>query len=275
MYSYNGADMKKTSSFLLAATLLLSSTAAIAEHTLDNGVLQAYWKNEWNKDATKITPQLKLRYIVHGDRTVPTTVVDVPVDKQDKKNRTFITKNFAGVPTEFFQNKEGYLNQPGTLTVPDMTKTYACTSAYKATSLSSFIPDMSSGLTDTTTDEKFINCGERHPYLSLYRLAPNQKATFLLASPDDHAEKTQPINSGTVLAKLQTVNKDWVYVAFYDIETLDQLSEERGYVRLSTLSAQMKAPPAAAPVRHRPKPCWYPSATHDRVMRDRHCRSSS
>ncbi|WP_414499906.1 hypothetical protein [Zymobacter sp. IVIA_12111.31 C1] len=267
--------MKKKASFLLAATLLLSSSTAFAQHTLNDGVLQAYWQSEWNKDATKITSQLKMRYIVHNDGSAPTMVVDVPVDKQDKKNRTFITKHFSYVPTEFFQNKEGYLNQPGTLTVPSLTKAFECTSAYKTTQLSSFVPDMSSGLADTTTDEKFINCGERHPYLTFYRLSPNQKDIFLKAAPDDSAANTIPIGSDTLLAKLHTVNKEWAYVAFYDARTLDQIGEQKGYVRLNTLLPLKKAPPVAAPVRHRPKPCWYPRATHDKVMRDRHCRFSS
>ena len=266
--------MKKTVSFLLAAAMLSSPSVALAQHTLNDGVLQAYWKNEWNKDATKITPQLKMRYIVHNDGTSSTTVVEVPVDKQDKRNRMFIMKHFSFVPAEFFQNKEGFLNQPGTLVVPDMTKALECSSAYKAKALSSFTPDVSSGLVDTTTDEKFINCGERYPYLTLYRLDPRQRDVALRATPDDQADKTLAIDSTAVLAKLRTVNKEWAYVAFYDAKTLDQISEERGYIRFSALSALKQAPavPAAKNKRAAPKKCWYPSATHDKVMRDRHCR---
>lgn len=263
--------MKTKTSFLLAATLLLSSSIASAQQTISNGVLQAYWQNEWNKDATKVTPQLKLRYIVHNDGTSPTTVIEVPVDKKDSKNRTFIIKNFAAVPADFFQNKEGFLNQPGHLTIDSMKRTTVCASAYRATSHTSFEPDMSSGLVDTTTDEKFINCGERYPYLSFYHINPSQKEAVLKATPDDSAEKTFPFDGDTTIAKLKTVDKNWFYVALYDAKTIDQISGEKGYIKQNELTP-LKKEPAATTVRHKPKPCWYPSATHDKVMRDRHCR---
>lgn len=275
VYSYNGADMKKKSSFLLAATLLLSSSSALAQHTLTNGVLQAYWQNEWNKDATQLSPQLKLRYIVHNDGSAPTMVINVPVNKQDKQNRIFITKNFAPAPASFFQQKEGYLNQPGTLTVPTMTAATGCSSAYQATQLSSFTPDHSSGLSSTVTDEKFINCGERHPYLMLYTLRGDQQEVSLKVAPDEHAKPALTLNKEATVAKLKTVNKDWAYVAFYDAKTIDQLSDEKGYIKLNALSPLQSAPPRAVTKRPARKPCWYPRATHDKVMRDRHCRFSS
>lgn len=268
--------MKKKTAFLLAATLLLNSSMAFAQQTISNGVLQAYWQNEWNKDASKVTPSLKLRYIVHNDGTSPTTVINVPIDTRDKQNRTFIIKNFAAVPADFFQNKEGYLNQPGYLTIASMKKSTVCDSAYHAAVPMSFEPDMSSGLTETTTDEKFINCGERHPYLTFYHLDSKKKEAVLRAAPDDHAEQTFAFNSDTTIAKLKTIDSNWLYVAFYDGQTLDQLSKERGYIRQKELLPLRKIPEAAAAYhKPKPKPCWYPRATHDKVMRSRHCRFSS
>lgn len=267
--------MKKKSSFLLAATLLLSSSSALAQHILTNGVLQAYWQNEWNKDATQLSPQLKLRYIVHNDGTTPTTVIDVPINKQEKQNRIFITKNFMPAPASFFLRKEGYLNQPGTLTVPAMTPSTGCSSAYQATQPGTFTPDHSSGLTSTSTDEKFINCGERHPYLTLYTLRGDQQEVSLKATPNEDAKPVLSFNKEAVVAKLETVNKDWAYVAFYDAKTIDQLSNEKGYIKLNALSALQSTPPRVTLKRPARKPCWYPRATHDKVMRDRHCRFSS
>ncbi|MCR1566178.1 MAG: hypothetical protein MYY08_04860, partial [Mixta sp.] len=70
--------------FILIVSLLSFSYQAQAVTALKGGTLQAYWKAEWNDEATINTPQLGFRYFPNESALEKVKVIDIFMDGSDE-----------------------------------------------------------------------------------------------------------------------------------------------------------------------------------------------
>ena len=223
--------------FFLIASFTIFIGGANASQSLEQGILQTYWKASWNDSATVNTPVLGFRYFYFDTKQKKEKVIDIVLSGEQYQQIDFIKKNFKNIPSNFFQYKEWYINQTGILTVDRIKHYVECNANNYTAKLVKFSPDLSSQSPQTDKFETLASCGQngRYPYLTGYHLKPGLDNVWLKSSPDDNASNAYTASSDKSLVKIKTINSQWIYAAFYDYTRDDRLSEQKGYIKLSDL----------------------------------------
>lgn len=215
---------------------LLMTPALQAEQLMSEGILQAYWKAEWNDDATMNTPKLALRFFPATDSSLRDKVFDIRF-KDQKTALTFVIKNFKTLPDNFLRYKEWFTNQKGTLYLKNPEPYIECRSENYMAEIINFIPDFSVSFSDTTSYEDMAHCGYNgdRPFLTSYYLNPEYKIGYFNSEPGDNVAYVKTFNIRDRIVKISTVNKQWIYAAVYDDTKPDRLGDRKGYVNTKYL----------------------------------------
>ena len=222
---------KKSLLFLLISSLALSHFS-FADQLLTGGIFQAYWKAEWNDDATVNTPQLGFRYFPAEESLKKVKVIDILMDGSNQEKIAFIKSHFQNIPDNFLRFKEWYVNQKGDLTVKEIKHYIECDTDNYIADFVSFTPALPkfSGKTDDNTGCVY---GGSFPYLTSYTLKSDAKSGQLKREPNDNAETSYTFTHDNSVVKIKTINKEWMYVSLYDLTKPDLLSDKRGYIKFS------------------------------------------
>ncbi|WP_316562104.1 hypothetical protein [Mixta calida] len=220
--------------FILIVSLLSFSYQAQAVTALKGGTLQAYWKAEWNDEATINTPQLGFRYFPNESALEKVKVIDIFMDGSDENKIIFIKSNFNNIPDNFLQYKEWYVNQKGDLTVKEIRHYVECNADHYAADFVSFTPAAKSDA--TTDDDTGCAYGGSFPYLTSYILKEHTAIGQLKDEPRENANVEYTFSRNDSVVKIRTVNQEWMYVSVYDPSAQDRLSDKRGYIRFSDVA---------------------------------------
>ncbi|GLR08253.1 hypothetical protein [Mixta theicola] len=104
-------------SAIFSFALLFFSITVSAEEKLTGGTLQAYWRAEWNAEATINTPELNFRYFPAEGSSYGKYIIDIIFKGSEEEKIAFIKKIFANIPSNFLDYHEWYVNQQGTVNV--------------------------------------------------------------------------------------------------------------------------------------------------------------
>lgn len=221
----------------LSVLLLFISFSVLATQTLRHGVLQAYWKAQWNDNATVNTPVLGFRYFWLSDQGHFNKVINIQVKGTQQEKMAFVRHNFSNIPDNFIKYREWYVNQPGSLLVNKVVTYIECNSDNYSASLISFRPSKNKRVPNMAGMESRAPCGGdgRYPWLTAYHLRPEWDKYNFKEWPDDNANKTDSITRDDIVVKISTINRFWIFAALYDDSKDDRMSEKRGYIRISHL----------------------------------------
>lgn len=227
--------IKKTLSkslFLLLFSFLNLTHYSFADQLLIDGTFQAYWKAEWNDDATVNTPQLGFRYFPSETSPQKMKVIDILMDGSENKKINFIKSHFTNIPDNFFKYKEWYVNQKGYLTIKEIKHYIECDADNYIAEFVSFTPTALNFNTKTNDDTGCVYGGS-FPYLTSYVLNSNTKTGQLKHEPKERAKTSYIFTRDESVVKIKTINKEWMYVALYDPTRQDRLSDKKGYIKFS------------------------------------------
>lgn len=223
--------MAKSLLFLLFSSLALSHYS-FADQLLTGGIFQAYWKAEWNDDATVNTPQLGFRYFPAEESLKKVKVIDILMDGDEQDKISFIKSHFQNIPDNFLRFKEWYVNQKGDLTVKEIKHYIECDADNYIADFVSFTPDWPK-FGEKTDDNTGCVYGGSFPYLTAYTLKSDAKSGQLRHEPDNNAKISYTFTQDYNVVKIKTINKEWMYVALHDLTRPDPLSDKRGYIKFS------------------------------------------
>lgn len=216
----------------LLFTLSILCHAVQADTVMKNGVFQAYWKAEWNDDATINTPQLGFRYFPVEPSLKKIKVIDILMDGSEGDKIIFIKNHFHRIPANFLKYKEWYVNQKGDLTVKQIKHYIECDTDNYIADFVSFTP--APPKTNEKTDDN-TGCvyGGSFPYLTSYILKSDKKSGQMKAEPNDNAKTNYTFTRNESIVKIKTINKEWMYASVRDPTKADLLSDRRGYIKFS------------------------------------------
>ncbi|RKO80222.1 hypothetical protein C5E04_13140 [Pectobacterium parmentieri] len=214
----------KRNIFICIIIFLLSPLPSLAD-TVKDGVLQFYWLPQWNNGIND--PELKLRFFVFSNEGKQKEVIDI---KGTHSNEAFVKKNFKTIPDDFFINKEGHMEQNGTVTLRKLVNYKECDSAIWQAEFISFLQKDANFKIDDNSD----SCNPL-PYVIIYQLKSDVDNVSLFDKPNDTGKIIYEIDSQHALVKIKTANSDWIYVAEYDASQKDLIGSKKGYVRLKHL----------------------------------------
>lgn len=228
-------QMKNMKSAIFSFALLFFSITVSAEEKLTGGTLQAYWRADWNAEATINTPELKFRYFPAKGSPYEEYIIDIILNGTEEEKIAFIKKNFANIPGHFLDYHEWYVNQQGTVTVKKIEEYMLCNSSNYEAEFISFTPVLFNENINTQEEKRHTNCGYggRYPYLTTYTLKSDAKSGQLRHKPDDNAKISYTFTQDYNVVKIKTINKEWMYVALHDLTRPDPLSDKTGYIKFS------------------------------------------
>lgn len=224
--------MLKKSVFLLLF-LFISHNSFAAPKVIHNGVLQAYWELEWNKDFTKSTPKLHLRYLV-SEKSKSVKVIMLDMKQSDIKH--VINLYFKKIPASFYKYSEGHIENSGHIIINNIVETGDCDGTFSSAQLQSYTPLASITLKDIDTIQRAILCDISHPYTTTYEPREDLKDIYLRKSPSLESEIVAQVHATNALVKIKTVDDKWILVGVYDYNSPDFIGIPKGYVEIKNLN---------------------------------------
>ncbi|MGD8107916.1 hypothetical protein ACQE32_14880 [Pantoea sp. FN0302] len=215
---------------------LLFSPIIQAQELSSEGILQAYWKAEWNGEGTVNEPELALRFFPAETSSSWGKVFDIRL-KNQRKAIEFVIRNFKVIPDNFLLHKEWFVNQKGTVFLKNPEHYIECSTENYMAILLDFIPDFSAKASDTTAYEEMGRCGYNgaRPFLTSYYLNPEYKKGYFLLEPNDNADYVKTFTIRDRLVKIKTINEKWIYATIYDDQKENKLGDTKGYINIKYL----------------------------------------
>lgn len=208
--------------FKLLLLNLFISHCALAGNIVKYGTLQAYWLPEWHNNIN--FPNLQLRFIVDNENGSYETINL----ETSKISHAFIIKNFMKVSDEFFEYKEGHVDQYGMLELDNLKVTTECdNNVYRATFINFTAQQINKALVDKGCDS--------YPWLITLRLKQGIQESELFTQPESGSQSAATVSAQTPLVKIKTINKEWIYVANYDESQPDLTGSLSGYIPANRL----------------------------------------
>lgn len=215
---------------------LFFSSVIQAQELSSEGILQAYWKAEWDAEGTVNQPELTLRFFPNKNSSSWGKVFDIRL-KSQRNAIEFVIRNFKVIPDNFLLHKEWFINQKGIIFLKNPEHYIECSTENYMASLVAFIPDFSAETSDTTAYEDMAQCGYNgaRPFLTSYYLNPEYKEGRFYLKPNNNADYVKTFNIRDRLVKIRTINEKWIYAAIYDDKKADKLGDTRGYINIKYL----------------------------------------
>ena len=132
------------------------------------------------------------------------------------------------VSDEFFEYKEGHVEQYGMLELDNLKVTTECdNNVYRATFINFTAQQINKASVDKGCDS--------YPWLITLRLKQGIQESELFTQPESGSQSAATVSAQTPLVKIKTINKEWIYVANYDESLPDLTGSLSGYIPANRL----------------------------------------